>query len=78
MSFASSHPGRQLGDTVEVEAGGRTWPIKLFPPHCVAGTPGAELAGRRCRGRHGVAADVAAARAGIQLICWYLVGLRLQ
>lgn len=47
MSFVSSHPGRQLFDTIEVEVGGRKWPVKLFPPHCVAGSPGAELAGGR-------------------------------
>jgi len=39
LSFASSHPGRQPLQTVEV--GGI--PQVLWPDHCVQGTPGAEL-----------------------------------
>ena len=36
-SFASSHPGRQPFETIEVEYGPQT----LWPDHCVQGTPGA-------------------------------------
>lgn len=38
-SFAASHPGRQVGDVIEL--GGV--PQVLWPVHCVTGTPGAEL-----------------------------------
>jgi nicotinamidase/pyrazinamidase len=36
-SFASSHPGKQPFETIEVEYGPQT----LWPDHCVQGTPGA-------------------------------------
>jgi nicotinamidase/pyrazinamidase len=36
-SFASSHPGRQPFETIEVEYGAQT----LWPDHCVQGTDGA-------------------------------------
>jgi nicotinamidase/pyrazinamidase len=36
-SFASSHPGRQPFETIEVAYGPQT----LWPDHCVQGTPGA-------------------------------------
>jgi len=39
-SFASNHPGKQVGDIVDL--GGL--PQILWPPHCVQGTPGAEFA----------------------------------
>lgn len=39
-SFASQHPGRNVGDVIEL--GGL--PQTLWPDHCVQGTPGAELA----------------------------------
>ncbi len=39
-SFASQHPGRNVGDVIEL--GGL--PQVLWPDHCVQGTPGAELA----------------------------------
>jgi nicotinamidase/pyrazinamidase len=38
-SFASSHPGRQPFETIEMPYGPQT----LWPDHCVAGTPGAAL-----------------------------------
>ncbi len=38
-SFASSHPGRQPFETVEVAYGPQT----LWPDHCVQGTPGAAI-----------------------------------
>jgi len=38
-SFATQHPGRRPGDTIEL--GGLTQ--VLWPPHCVQGTRGAEL-----------------------------------
>jgi nicotinamidase/pyrazinamidase len=38
-SFASSHPGRQLFEMIEVAYGAQT----LWPDHCVQGTPGAEF-----------------------------------
>ena len=38
-SFASQHPGKNPGDTVELD-GLRQ---ELWPDHCVQGTPGAEL-----------------------------------
>lgn len=39
VSFASSHPGRRVGDRVAVPAGEQV----LWPDHCVAGTTGAAL-----------------------------------
>lgn len=36
-SFASSHPGRQPFDSIELDYGRQT----LWPDHCVQGTPGA-------------------------------------
>lgn len=39
VSFASSHPGRQPFDVIEVH----DMPQTLWPDHCVQGTPGAEL-----------------------------------
>ncbi|HML12804.1 MAG TPA: bifunctional nicotinamidase/pyrazinamidase [Xanthobacteraceae bacterium] len=41
LSFASSHPGRQPYQTIEVAYG----PQVLWPDHCVQGTPGAEFRG---------------------------------
>jgi nicotinamidase/pyrazinamidase len=38
-SFASSHPGRQPFDTIEVNYGAQI----LWPDHCVQGSPGAEF-----------------------------------
>src|SRR5438094_791313 len=38
-SFASSHPGRQPFETIEMPYGPQT----LWPDHCVQGTPGAEF-----------------------------------
>jgi nicotinamidase/pyrazinamidase len=38
-SFASSHPGREPFETVELDYG----PQVLWPDHCVMGTPGAEF-----------------------------------
>jgi nicotinamidase/pyrazinamidase len=38
-SFASSHPGRQPFETIEIAYGAQT----LWPDHCVQGTPGAEF-----------------------------------
>jgi nicotinamidase/pyrazinamidase len=40
VSFASSHPGRAVFDTIAVY----DHPQVLWPDHCVAGTPGAALA----------------------------------
>lgn len=39
LSFASSHPGRQPYEIIEVFYG----PQVLWPDHCVQGTPGAQL-----------------------------------
>jgi nicotinamidase/pyrazinamidase len=39
LSFASSHPGKQPYQTVDVAYG----PQLLWPDHCVQGTPGAEF-----------------------------------
>lgn len=39
ISFASSHPGKQPFDTIEVAYGPQT----LWPDHCVQGTHGADL-----------------------------------
>jgi nicotinamidase/pyrazinamidase len=38
-SFAANHPGRQPGDMTELAG----LPQVLWPVHCVAGTPGADL-----------------------------------
>jgi len=38
-SFASSHPGRQPFETIELEYGAQ----RLWPDHCVQGTHGADL-----------------------------------
>ncbi|MBN2023159.1 MAG: bifunctional nicotinamidase/pyrazinamidase [Pirellulales bacterium] len=40
LSFASQHPGRRVGDAIDLEG----LPQVLWPDHCVADTPGAELA----------------------------------
>lgn len=40
LSFAANHPGKKIGDEVEIE-GHRQ---KLWPAHCLADTPGAALA----------------------------------
>jgi nicotinamidase/pyrazinamidase len=40
ISFASTHRGKQHGDTVETSYGSQT----LFHDHCLQGAPGAELA----------------------------------
>ncbi len=50
LSFASSHPGRQPYETIELAYGPQT----LWPDHCVQGTPGAAF--------H---ADLETARAGM-------------
>ena len=39
LSFASSHPGKQPFETIEVAYGAQI----LWPDHCVQGTPGAQL-----------------------------------
>jgi nicotinamidase/pyrazinamidase len=39
-SFAANHPGRSVGETIELDG----LPQVLWPVHCVQGTPGAELA----------------------------------
>lgn len=39
VSFASNHPGHQIGDVVALDGGAQM----LWPDHCVAGTPGSEL-----------------------------------
>jgi nicotinamidase/pyrazinamidase len=39
LSFASTHPGRNPYETIEVSYG----PQILWPDHCVQGTPGAEF-----------------------------------
>lgn len=39
VSFASSHPGRRVGDVVAFPWGDQT----LWPDHCIAGTAGAAL-----------------------------------
>lgn len=41
LSFASSHPGRNVYETIESSYG----PQVLWPDHCIQGTPGAELRG---------------------------------
>ena len=39
LSFASSHPGKQPFETIEVAYGAQV----LWPDHCVQGTPGAQF-----------------------------------
>ena len=39
LSFASSHPGREVGEVVEVAGADQV----LWPDHCVQGTPGASF-----------------------------------
>jgi nicotinamidase/pyrazinamidase len=39
-SFASRHPGRKVGDRIDLNG----WPQILWPDHCVQGTRGAEFA----------------------------------
>ena len=39
LSFASQHPGRSVGDLIDLSG----LPQVLWPDHCVAGTRGAEL-----------------------------------
>lgn len=39
VSFAANHPGKNVGDVVEVEGVSQI----LWPTHCVQGSPGAEL-----------------------------------
>jgi len=41
LSFASSHPGKSVGDVIELQG----LPQVLWPDHCVQGTDGAEFAG---------------------------------
>lgn len=38
-SFVEQHPGKRVGDTIELQG----VPIKLWPAHCVQGTQGAQL-----------------------------------
>ncbi len=40
LSFASQHPGREIGDVVELDGLRQV----LWPDHCIEGTPGAALA----------------------------------
>jgi len=40
ISFASRHPGSSVGDRVDVDSGSQ----RVWPDHCVQGTPGAEFA----------------------------------
>lgn len=40
QSFASSHPGRRIGDIIDVHG----LPQVLWPDHCIQGSRGAELA----------------------------------
>jgi nicotinamidase/pyrazinamidase len=37
VSFAQSHPGKKVGDTIQVEG----FPQVLWPVHCIENTPGA-------------------------------------
>jgi nicotinamidase/pyrazinamidase len=39
-SFAANHPGRSMGEVIDLEG----LPQVLWPVHCVQGSPGAELA----------------------------------
>ena len=39
-SFAANHPGRQVGDVIDLDGRSQV----LWPPHCVQGTPGADFA----------------------------------
>jgi nicotinamidase/pyrazinamidase len=41
LSFASRHPGRRIGEVVELDGLDQV----LWPEHCVEGTPGAEFVG---------------------------------
>lgn len=50
VSFASSHPGRRVGDRVTLPAGDQL----LWPDHCVAGTANAELHPALCVPPHAV------------------------
>jgi len=40
VSFASRHPGTSVGDRVDLDSGSQ----RVWPDHCVQGTPGAEFA----------------------------------
>lgn len=40
ISFASRHPGTKVGDRVDLDSGSQ----RVWPDHCVQGTPGAEFA----------------------------------
>jgi nicotinamidase/pyrazinamidase len=40
LSFASQHPGRQVGDVIDLDGAEQV----LWPDHCVQNTPGAEFA----------------------------------
>ncbi|KAL4439988.1 hypothetical protein ABPG75_002989 [Micractinium tetrahymenae] len=44
VSFYTSHPASRPGQVVSVAVDGRQAEIRLFSPHCVAGTPGAQFA----------------------------------
>ena len=46
-SFATSHPGRKIYEQIELNG----LPQTLWPPHCMQGTPGAELASALARDR---------------------------
>jgi nicotinamidase/pyrazinamidase len=46
-SFASSHPGRRLGEVIDLDG----LPQVMWPDHCVEGTPGSELAAALDRSR---------------------------
>ena len=47
QSFASQHPGRQVGDVIQLDGMEQV----LWPDHCVQRTPGAELAAALDRDR---------------------------
>lgn len=47
ISFASSHPGKKLYETIETQSGAQV----LWPDHCVANTHGAEFDGQLDRVR---------------------------
>ncbi|NQU20131.1 MAG: bifunctional nicotinamidase/pyrazinamidase [Candidatus Nealsonbacteria bacterium] len=50
-SFASQHPGRQVGEVIDLDG----LPQVLWPDHCIEGTPGAEfVAGLNVPGIHRV------------------------
>lgn len=44
VSFCTTHPGHIPGDKISVPLAGGTATVTLFPPHCVAGSQGAQLA----------------------------------